>query len=46
MTGKAADDALLDKDIIGRALDVTMKSVFSKDYTTGRSIIKRCSKRS
>ena len=44
MTGKAADDALLDKDIIGRALDTTMKSVFSKDYTTDDQLLKGIAK--
>jgi len=44
MTGKAADDALLDKDIIGRSLDVTMKSVFSKDYTTDDQLLKGVAK--
>ena len=44
MTGKAVDDAMLDKDIIGRSLDVTMKSVFSKDYTTDDQLLKGVAK--
>lgn len=33
------DTALIDDDIIGAALDTTMKSVFSKDYTTDDQLL-------
>jgi len=34
---KAGDTTVIDNDVIGSALDGTMKSVFSKDYTRGEN---------
>ena len=41
--GRAASE-LIDEDIIGRSMDTTLKSVFSKDYTTDDQLLRSAAK--
>ena len=41
--GKAGSE-LIDEDIIGRSMDTTLKSVFSKDYTTDDQLLRSAAK--
>ena len=39
-----ADAKLIDRDIVGRSMDTTLKSVFSKDYTVDDQLLKSLAK--
>ena len=41
--GKAGSE-LIDDDVIGRSMDTTLKSVFSKDYTTDDQLLRAAAK--